>query len=116
MYSIILVLFYLITVELFYSIAPVLFYKITLILFCSITLVLSCWSLFEFKQCSYIFRALEEQVAEDPNMMIKRPIIILTDVNHMHFASGAPPVAVIEGDLLSPLPEVRCMKSQPKIP
>lgn len=52
-----------------------------------------------------IFREYEVAASSDPSLMYKRPITVLTDVNHMAFASGDPPVAVEDHDILSPLSE-----------
>lgn len=52
-----------------------------------------------------VFRELEELVQTDPSSVVTKPVVILKDLNHMLFASGDPPPAVQEYDILSPVPE-----------
>ncbi|KAK7076308.1 hypothetical protein SK128_001032 [Halocaridina rubra] len=54
---------------------------------------------------SSTFKELLDSLAESPENKYEKAVIVLEDINHMHFASGDPPSLVAEDDILSPLPE-----------
>ncbi|XP_069977884.1 uncharacterized protein [Penaeus vannamei] len=49
------------------------------------------------------FEELEDTLEENPANVYIKPVVVLEDVNHMHFASGEPPAAVVNMDILSPM-------------
>lgn len=49
---------------------------------------------------------LEDTLEENPANVYTKPVVILEDVNHMHFGSGEPPAAVVAKDILSPMSQV----------
>lgn len=51
-------------------------------------------------------RELEDTLEENPANVYTKPVVVLEDVNHMHFASGEPPAAVVNMDILSPMSQV----------
>ncbi|XP_018017320.1 uncharacterized protein LOC108673941 [Hyalella azteca] len=59
----------------------------------------------EITELEPTFRRLESSVSQDPEAVFRKPTVVLRDVNHMHFASGAPPPLVQSDDILSPLSE-----------
>ncbi|XP_069961201.1 uncharacterized protein [Cherax quadricarinatus] len=50
-----------------------------------------------------IFRELEASLEEEPENVYRKPVMILQDVNHMHFASGNRTSSVEANDILSPM-------------
>ncbi|XP_047500222.1 uncharacterized protein LOC125046485 [Penaeus chinensis] len=49
------------------------------------------------------FDELEDTLEENPANVYTKPVVVLEDVNHMHFGSGEPPAAVAAMDILSPM-------------
>lgn len=49
------------------------------------------------------FGELEALTEETSESIYEKPVIVLEDVNHMHFASGDPPPLVDKEDILSPM-------------
>ncbi|XP_068245706.1 uncharacterized protein [Palaemon carinicauda] len=49
------------------------------------------------------FVELEALLEDTPESKYEKPVIVLEDVNHMHFASGDPPSLVAKEDILSPM-------------
>ncbi|XP_042877812.1 uncharacterized protein LOC122256904 [Penaeus japonicus] len=49
------------------------------------------------------FEELQDTLDENPTNVHTMPVVLLEDVNHMHFASGEPPAAVVAKDVLSPM-------------
>ena len=54
----------------------------------------------------FYFRELEELAVIDDSMKTSKPVVVIEDVNHMHFASGTPSQYIADYDILSPMPEV----------